>query len=169
MSSSQPMTMGRQEISEIEYSQLSEEPSMSQFTANRHLPESLVRIPHFALRLTMQTQRASRFKDLCPPERLTQFHSLLPHHELLDILVGALQVQNVITPTLSDIHDEAGNIRLPIHHTDRRRCPLQGEIRIMRYSRQGVWVVKFIKSRGDPLEFRRFFKVCPDLYSLTRL
>lgn len=169
MSSSQPMTIGRQEISEIEYSQLSEEPSMSQFTANRHLPESLVRIPYLALPLTTQTQRASRFKDLCPPERLTQFHSLLPHHELLDILVGALQVQNVITPTLSDIHDEAGNIRLPIHHTDRRRCPLQGEIRIMRYSRQGVWVVKFIKSRGDPLEFRRFFKVCPDFYSLTRL
>jgi len=29
----------------------------------------------------------------------------------------------------------------------------------MKYSRQGVWVVKFNKSRGDPLEFRRFFKV----------
>jgi serine/threonine-protein kinase CHEK1 len=168
MSSSQPTTMERQELSESEYSQLSEEPSMSQFTANPHLPESLVKIPCLILRLTIQTQRASRFKDLCPPERLTQFHSLLARHELLDTLVGALRVQNVITPLL-DIQDDAGNIRLPIHHIDKRKCPLQGEIRIMRYSRQGVWVVKFIKSRGDPLEFRRFFKVCPKFFSLTRL
>jgi hypothetical protein len=42
MSSSQPTNMGRTELSEVDYSQLSEEPSMSQFTANPHLPESLV-------------------------------------------------------------------------------------------------------------------------------
>jgi hypothetical protein len=42
MSSSQPVTMERSEISDLEYSQLSEEPSMSQFTSNPHLPESLV-------------------------------------------------------------------------------------------------------------------------------
>ena len=42
MSSSQPTNMGRTELSETDYSQLSEEPSMSQFTANPHLPESLV-------------------------------------------------------------------------------------------------------------------------------
>jgi serine/threonine-protein kinase CHEK1 len=97
---------------------------------------------------------------LCPPERLTQFHSLLDPHELLDVLVGALQAQNVVTPRISDdAQDRSGNIRVPIHHIDKRKCPLQGEIRIMRYNRQGVWVVKFIKSRGDPLEFRRFFKV----------
>jgi len=42
MSSSQPITMGRPEVSELDYSQLSEEPSMSQFTSNPHLPESMV-------------------------------------------------------------------------------------------------------------------------------
>lgn len=42
ISSSQPVTMERHEMSEIEYSQLSEEPSMSQFTSNPHLPESMV-------------------------------------------------------------------------------------------------------------------------------
>jgi serine/threonine-protein kinase CHEK1 len=114
--------------------------------------------------LISQTQRASRFKDLCPPERLTQFHSLLPRHELMDILVGALQEQHVSIPNLSDVEDGSGDIRLPIHHIDRRKCPLQGEIRIMRYNSQGVLVVKFIKSRGDPLEFRRFFKVSKVLF-----
>jgi serine/threonine-protein kinase CHEK1 len=109
--------------------------------------------------LISQTQRASRFKDLCPPDRLTQFHSLLPRHELMDLLVGALQEQHVSIPNLSDVEDVSGDIRLPIHHIDKRKCPLQGEIRIMRYNNQGVSVVKFIKSRGDPLEFRRFFKV----------
>jgi hypothetical protein len=42
MSSSQPVSMGRSEMTDTEYSQLSEEPSMSQFTSNPHLPESLV-------------------------------------------------------------------------------------------------------------------------------
>lgn len=110
--------------------------------------------------LTTKTQRASRFKDLCPPERLTQFYSILPRDELLGMLCEALQSQYVVTPSLlDDIGDDSGSIRLPIHHLDKRKCPLQGEIRILRYNNQGVWVVKFIKSRGDPLEFRRFFKV----------
>jgi hypothetical protein len=42
MSSSQPTNMGRTELSETDHSQLVDEPSMSQFTANPHLPESLV-------------------------------------------------------------------------------------------------------------------------------
>jgi len=82
------------------------------------------------------------------------------------MLIGALQVQKVVIPNLSeDIQDEdmAGNVRIPIHHTDKRKCPLQGEIRIMRY-KAGVWVVKFIKSRGDPLEWRRFFKVLVEIF-----
>ena len=71
-------------------------------------------------------------------------------------------MQNVVTPNLSDENlDGSVTIRVPIHHIDKRKCPLQGEIRVMQYSRQGVWVVKFVKSRGDPLEFRRFFKVSP--------
>jgi hypothetical protein len=43
MSSSQPTDVGRSEMTDFDYSQLSEEPSMSQFTSNPHLPESLVR------------------------------------------------------------------------------------------------------------------------------
>jgi serine/threonine-protein kinase CHEK1 len=91
---------------------------------------------------------------------MTQFYSLLPRDELLAMLIEALQVQNVLTPSLEDVVDESGNVRVPVHHVDKRRCPLQGEIRIMRYNNNGVWVVKFVKGRGDPLEFRRFFKVC---------
>jgi hypothetical protein len=78
------------------------------------------------------------------------------------MLVGALQAQNIFTPPIDD-QDVAGSIRIPVHHTDKRKCPLQGEIRVLRYNRQGMWVVKFIKSRGDPLEFRRFFKVYSQL------
>jgi serine/threonine-protein kinase CHEK1 len=96
---------------------------------------------------------------------MTQFYSLLPRDELLAMLIEALQVQAVVTPSLEDVVDESGNIRVPIHHVDKRRCPLQGEIRIMRYNNHGVWVVKFVKGRGDPLEFRRFFKVRCTTYS----
>jgi len=42
MSSSQPTTIERPDPSQHDYSQLSEEPSMSQFTLNPQLPESLV-------------------------------------------------------------------------------------------------------------------------------
>lgn len=78
------------------------------------------------------------------------------------MLVSALQAQNIVTPRIADDdQDGAGSIRIPVHHTDKRKCPLQGEIRVLRYNRQGMLVVKFIKSRGDPLEFRRFFKVSP--------
>jgi hypothetical protein len=46
MSSSQPLSLERMEINEVnDFTQLSEEPSMSQFTANPHLPESLVAVP----------------------------------------------------------------------------------------------------------------------------
>jgi len=90
---------------------------------------------------------------------MTQFYSLLPADELLAALIEALQVQSVLTPSLEDVVDKSGNVRVPIHHVDKRRCPLQGEIRILRYNNEGVSVVKFVKGRGDPLEFRRFFKV----------
>lgn len=53
MSSSQPISVERQEISELDFGQLSEEPSMSQFTAKPHLPESLVSIRYLIRRLTL--------------------------------------------------------------------------------------------------------------------
>jgi len=42
MSSSQPLSVDRIDMNDASYTQLSEEPSMSQFTTNPHLPESLV-------------------------------------------------------------------------------------------------------------------------------
>jgi len=101
---------------------------------------------------------------------MTQFYSLLPTDELLAVLIEALQAQSVLTPSLEDVVDKSGNVRVPIYHVDKRRCPLQGEIRILRYNNEGVSVVKFVKGRGDPLEFRRFFKVYLfDLFHLTFL
>jgi hypothetical protein len=61
LSSSQPLSVERMEISES-YTQLSEEPSMSQFTSNPHLPESLVGVTEFSLliRCRLNGRRGSR-------------------------------------------------------------------------------------------------------------
>jgi serine/threonine-protein kinase Chk1 len=40
---------------------------------------------------------------------------------------------------------------------DGRMCPLQGKVLIECVS-EGVFEVEFIKIKGDPLEWRRFFK-----------
>jgi hypothetical protein len=83
------------------------------------------------------------------------------------MLLAALQAQKIPTPTIADEdEDVAGGIRIPLHHKDTTGCPISGEIRVMRYNRQGVWVVKFIKSKGDPLQFRRFFKVLGYRYDI---
>ena len=41
---------------------------------------------------------------------------------------------------------------------DKRKCPLQGNIVIQHLAQQDVRLVYFRKSKGDPIEFKRFYK-----------
>ncbi|OLL22028.1 Serine/threonine-protein kinase chk1 [Neolecta irregularis DAH-3] len=115
---------------------LSEDPCQSQFSGTPGVPESL-------------TQRAQKFQDVCPSERLTRFHSLLPSQELIIIVLEILQAMRV-----SVLQSDALRVKL----MDRRKCPLHGEICIVGIGKN-VNCVKFVKRKGDPLEWRRFFKV----------
>ncbi|GAO17209.1 hypothetical protein UVI_02057510 [Ustilaginoidea virens] len=127
---------------------LADEPSMSQFSQHPGPTMSL-------------TQHARRFRDICPAESLTRFFSHVPPLHLIQMLSDALHQLNVplapVTPNLSG--SSVGNIK--VKALDSRRQNLHGEIQVEKHllcSGSEVLDVRFVKNKGDPLEWRRFFK-----------
>lgn len=85
------------------------------------------------------------------PNRLARFYSRHPVHALLTRLQSLLD-DFLIQYTLS-------NTTLHFSTVDRRKCPLNGEVRVQKVSSDVLLVmVVFGKRNGDPLEFKRFFQ-----------
>ncbi|EFQ97407.1 CAMK/CAMKL/CHK1 protein kinase [Nannizzia gypsea CBS 118893] len=120
--------------------QLLEEPSMSQFCATPSVPLS-------------RTQNAQRFQDIVPASGLTRFFSTWSTKALVSRICEALQLLHV--PAAPKMSTESVLIRL--RTSDDRKCPLHGNILIETVS-EGLVEVEFVKIKGDPLEWRRFFK-----------
>jgi serine/threonine-protein kinase Chk1 len=127
---------------------LADEPSMSQFSQT----------PGPSMTLT---QQARRFRDICPPESLTRFFSHVPPAHLVQMLSDALHQLNVplapVTPNLYSNH--IANIK--VKAIDGRQQSLHGEIQIDKQplpDGNEILDVRFVKVKGDPLEWRRFFK-----------
>ncbi|EFW99335.1 serine/threonine-protein kinase [Grosmannia clavigera kw1407] len=156
---------------------LAEEPAMSQFSQTRGLPLSL-------------TQHARRFQDIVPSYSLTRFFSHVPPALLVQMLCAALHQLNVSAPApeaamaaTTAARSEAV-ARIHVRVVDGRRQSLHGEIAVdwcqlalPGYGDDGselqpsqLLEVRFIKYKGDPLEWRRFFKkmaqlCCDAIYS----
>ncbi|KAI9837119.1 MAG: hypothetical protein M1819_000770 [Sarea resinae] len=149
-SASQPTTMDH--TRKVEYSdaweRLSEDPSMSQFSATPTVSQSL-------------TQHARMFRDIIPSHSLTRFFSHLNFSLLVPLLAEALQrlgvpASNVSQSSLSG-RDETAWIK--VKTTDGRHCALSGDIVVDKMLGDiGLMEVRFVKAKGDPLEWRRFFK-----------
>lgn len=126
---------------------LSDEPSMSQFSQN----------PGPSMTLT---QQARRFGDICPRESLTRFFSHVPPQHIVQMLCDALHQLNVPLGTVAPnlYGHPIANIR--VKAVDGRQQSLHGEIQVHRQQIMGgeVLDVRFVKVKGDPLEWRRFFK-----------
>lgn len=128
---------------------LADEPSMSQFAHN----------PGPSMTLT---QQARRFRDICPPESLTRFFSPVPPAHIVQMLSDALHQLNVpvgTTPPLNPNGSPMTSIR--VRAVDGRQQPLNGEIHVDRQplpDGSEVLDIRFVKIKGDPLEWRRFFK-----------
>lgn len=126
---------------------LADEPSMSQFSQN----------PGPSMTLT---QQARRFGDICPRESLTRFFSHVPPTHIVQMLSDALHQLNVplapVTPNLYG--NPIANIK--VKALDGRQQSLHGEIQIHKHGLVDgeVLDVRFVKVKGDPLEWRRFFK-----------
>ncbi|KYK54606.1 serine/threonine protein kinase [Drechmeria coniospora] len=127
---------------------LADEPSMSQFS---HTPG-----PSMTL-----TQQARRFRDICPPESLTRFFSHVPPAHLVQMLTGALHQLNVPLGTVAPNLYGSPIANIKVKALDGRQQSLHGEIKVDKQPLPDgteVLDVRFVKIKGDPLEWRRFFK-----------
>lgn len=129
------------------FDSLADEPSMSQFAPTPSVPMSL-------------TQHARRFRDIVPSYSLTRFFSHLPSAHLLQMLSAALHQLNVPTPPSPQIQGRDHAAWFKIKTVDTRQCGLTGDIVIDTYmtGEAELLEVRFVKVKGDPLEWRRFFK-----------
>ncbi|KAI1086269.1 Pkinase-domain-containing protein [Rostrohypoxylon terebratum] len=128
---------------------LAEEPSMSQFSQTPGVPLTL-------------TQRAQRFKDIVPTHSFTRFFSNIPPQLLVQMLKDALHNLNVPLPSQPPYVGQGAHVStLKVKTMDDRKQGLHGEILIDKYflpESQELLEVRFVKLKGDPLEWRRFFK-----------
>ena len=91
---------------------------------------------------------------------MTRFYSSYSFRQILPILASALHRLGVAVPAfkLSDYDDNNTETWIPVKTLDKRKCHLKGDIMVERMA-PDVLQVSFSKTIGDPLEWRRFFKV----------
>lgn len=127
---------------------LADEPSMSQFSQT----------PGPSMTLT---QQARRFRDICPPESLTRFFSAVPPAHIIQMINDALHHLNVPTTHISPNPHGNPVAKIKVKALDGRQQSLHGEIQVDRQPLPDgteVLDIRFVKVKGDPLEWRRFFK-----------
>lgn len=123
---------------------LEEEPSMSQFSQQPSVPIS-------------RTQNAQRFQDIIPSRSLTRFFSAWELKLLVPLICESLHRLGVPVPNVPRVSSGDTSAMIRLITKDGRMCPLQGKVLIECVS-EGLFEVEFVKVKGDPLEWRRFFK-----------
>lgn len=123
---------------------LEDEPSMSQFSQQPSVPLS-------------RTQNARRFQDIVPSRPMTRFYSAWELKLLVPLICEALHRLGVPVPSIPAVSVGDTSAMIRVIAKDGRMCPLQGKVVIECVS-EGVFEVEFVKIKGDPLEWRRFFK-----------
>ncbi|KAF2722412.1 kinase-like protein, partial [Polychaeton citri CBS 116435] len=133
---------------------LSEDPSMSQFSATPSVPLTL-------------TQQARHFKDIVPSHSLARFYSFMTFTQLLPMILSALHRLNIPTTPLSQaaLEGKDKSVSIRVKTKDGRQQPLHGNLLVERIDLatsanhgDDVLEVRFLKAKGDPLEWRRLFK-----------
>lgn len=96
---------------------------------------------------------------------MTRFYSSYSFRQILPILGSALHRLGVAVPPFkrSDLEDGNKESWIAVKTLDSRKCQLRGEILVERMA-PDVLQVSFSKSVGNPLEWRRFFKVCYNIF-----
>lgn len=150
ISASQPNMVDGFPMSEDNWDErLAEEPSFSQFSANPQVPLS-------------KTQFARQFRDIVPSHSLTRFFSLWPLADLHAAIADAMHRLGVPTPTspLGTLSAMSSSVWIKIRAIDTRHCLLTGDVAIekMLGINAHLLEINFVKARGDPVEWRRFFK-----------
>lgn len=146
ISASQPVRSRAGQSQPVSYSvmdQLQDDVSLSQFTPRPSVPITL-------------TQQARKFADIVPAYSLTRFLSPVPMDLLVQTVVEALHRLGVPAVPASSNHQ----IYIRIKTIDGRSQGLNGNVLVEKWNEE-LCEVRFVKAKGDPLEWRRFFKkVC---------
>lgn len=128
---------------------LAEEPSLSQFAATPLVPFS-------------RTQYARQFRDIVPSHSLTRFFSLWSLDALQTSISEAVNRLGMPTPNLPQSTQRSTDETtwIKIRATDSRNCPMRGDVVIEKMAGIDEYLleVNFVKGKGDPVEWRRFFK-----------
>ncbi|KAJ5606516.1 hypothetical protein N7510_009297 [Penicillium lagena] len=123
---------------------LEDEPSMSQFSQQPSVPVS-------------RTQNAQRFQDIVPSRPMTRFFSAWELKLLVPLICEALHRLGVPVPAMPPVGLGDTSAMVRVVAKDGRMCPLQGKV-LFECVSEGLFEVEFVKIKGDPLEWRRFFK-----------
>ena len=130
---------------------LAEDPVLSQFAAAPIVPLTL-------------TQAARRFGDILPSHSMTRFVSRWSIAALIPVLVSALQQLGVPIAEARESQDGGrGAAWIKVRTLDDRKCLLKGDVVVEVFSGDAgeeVVQVVFVKAKGDPVQWRRFFKRC---------
>jgi len=122
------------------------DPVLSQFSATPRVPLSV-------------TQAARHFRDIVPSHSLARFLSFMDFPLLLPLICEALGRLGI--PVLSlprrVLEGREGKVSIPLKTRDQRQCVLAGAISVEKLEEE-VLEVRFLKAKGDPLEWRRLFK-----------
>ena len=132
---------------------LAEDPALSQFAPSSIVPLSL-------------TQAARRFGDILPAHSLTRFVSLWTIPTIIPVLKDALQRLGVpVAEPRSNLGNSSGGEEaawIKVRFVDERKCLLKGDVVVETVTGGaeggGCVQVCFVKSKGDPVQWRRFFK-----------
>ncbi|KAH0143669.1 kinase-like protein, partial [Aureobasidium melanogenum] len=137
----------------------SQEPHMTQFSQNHSVPLSL-------------TQNARRFRDIVPAQSLARFYSYQALPQLLGTVRSALHTLNVPIHAATAADDKAKQAYIRIRMSDGRKQGLSGNVVLESITEDGLVEVRFVKAKGDPLEWRRLFKrvavLCRDAILMPR-
>ena len=139
---------------------VAEDPALSQFSSTPSVPLTL-------------TQHARKFRDIVPAQSLTRFLSTYPLPLLLSLLSDALHRLGIPGHHAQQYQQQSKHVlqqpigepsaRLQVRTVDGRGQMLHGNIvveEIAGTDSVGIEVkeVRFLKAKGDPVEWRRFFK-----------
>lgn len=127
---------------------LAEDPAMSQFSQTPAVP----------LRLTQK--KDTTFTDILPASSLTRLLSAQPLAHLLPEILTALAALDVRIATSPTPEDASLPLSVRVKCLDGRRQPLHGHVvfGLVTITGRDLLEVDFRKAKGDPVEWRRFFK-----------
>ncbi|KAJ3218084.1 Chk1 protein kinase [Dinochytrium kinnereticum] len=152
ISYSQPEVMFSEPMSQQAFSQSAVQRnvfSFSQPIAENAIDEEMVEDKRSDPTLS-QVQRQG-FVDLFPSNGITRFYCSLESFNIFQRLCSTL------TDFVVPYKINRNLMQIVFSTVDKRKCPLNGEIRIQPAT-DDVSLVVFRKSKGDPIEFKRFYK-----------